>query len=210
MPAGYPIRVIDDPDVVRLIADPLRLKLLELLRQHPRTVKELAETLDVPRTRLYHHINLLEEHDLITVDETRLVSGIIEKRYRATAYRLSIDKRLLGSGTDGQSALDAYLSLVLDEVVTEVQRAIASGLIDVDRVHEDIYAPRRLVIGRQWLRLTDEQVARFEEAFREMMEEFEPSTVFHDDATASDEGTLYELLTGFYPVVPPGNPDASN
>jgi DNA-binding transcriptional ArsR family regulator len=206
---GHPIRVIDDPEVVRLIGDPLRLKLLELLRQQPRTVKELAETLDVPRTRLYHHINLLEEHDLVAVDETRVVSGIIEKRYRATAYRLSIDKRLLGSGAEGQSALDAYLSLVLDEVVTEVQRAIASGLIDVDRVHEDVYAPRRLVIGRQWLRLTDEQVARFEQAFGEMMAEFDPATVFHDESIATDEGTLYEFLTGFYPVVPPEGDDAS-
>ncbi len=210
MTHGYPIRVIDDPDVVRLIGDPLRLKLLELLRQQPRTVKELAETLDVPRTRLYHHINLLEEHDLIAVDETRVVSGIIEKRYRATAYRLSIDKRLLGASAEGQSALDAFLSLVLDEVVSEVQRAIAAGLIDVDRVHEDVYAPRRLVIGRQWLRLNDGQVARFEEVFREMMEEFEPSTVFHPDATAHDDGTLYEFLTGFYPVVPPEDPHAGH
>ncbi len=203
MPVTGPIRVINDPEVVRLISDPLRLRLLELLRQQPRTVKELADLLDVPRTRLYHHINLLEAHDLIVVDKTRVVSGITEKHYRATAYRLSIDKRLLGSGADGQSALDAYLALVLDEVVTEVQRAISAGLIDIDHVHEDVYAPRRLVIGRQWLRLTDEQVVAFEQAFGAMMEQFEPHTEFHPDSVASGEGTLYEFLTGFYPVLPP-------
>lgn len=204
------VRVIDDPEIVRLISDPLRLRLLELLRQQPQTVKELAATLDVPRTRLYHHIGLLEEHDLIAVDETRVVSGITEKRYRVTAYRLSIDKHLLGSAAGGQDALDVYLSLVLDEVLTEVQRSIASGLIDVGETHEDVYAPRRLVIGRQWLRLTDERLADFREAFGNLMESFEPNAVLHPDiqpgAETDAEGTLYEFLTGFYPIVPPEGP----
>src|SRR5687768_7910305 len=86
------IRVIDDPEVLRIVADPMRLRILELLRQQPRTVKELAVLLDVARTRLYYHVKLLLEHDLIVVDDTRVVSGITESRYRVTAFRLSVDK----------------------------------------------------------------------------------------------------------------------
>src|SRR5919202_976689 len=87
--------VVRTPEELRAIADPMRLELLALLRERPRTVKELASALDVPQTRLYYHVNQLEQHGFITVAETRLVSGIVEKRYGASAPRLSIDRSLL-------------------------------------------------------------------------------------------------------------------
>ena len=73
---GPEIRVVRNPETLRLIADPLRLRLLELLRREPRTVTELAELLEMPRTNLYYHIGLLEKHDLVQVAESRVVSGI--------------------------------------------------------------------------------------------------------------------------------------
>lgn len=48
MSSSNGIRVLRDPEVLRLIADPLRLRMLELLRQEPRTVTELASLLDTP------------------------------------------------------------------------------------------------------------------------------------------------------------------
>ncbi|MGI8485374.1 MAG: ArsR/SmtB family transcription factor [Thermomicrobiales bacterium] len=200
-------RVIDDPETLRLIADPLRLRVLELLRQEPRTVTELADLLDVQRTKLYYHVKLLEAHDLIVVDETRLVSGITEKRYRVTAYRLSVDKTMLGSPDSGDAPLDVYLSMVLDEVATEIRRSVRSGLIDLEFTHEDVIAPRRVMIGRQWFLLADEDVTRFQERYVEALTEFEAKRVSYPDATGDpvegDGAVLYEWLTAFYPVVPP-------
>ncbi len=200
-------RVIDDPETLRLIADPLRLRLLELLRQEPRTVTELAELLDVQRTKLYYHVKLLEAHDLIVVDETRLVSGIPEKRYRVTAYRLSVDKTMLGVPGSGDAPLDVYLSMVLDEVATEIRRSVRSGLIDLEFTHEDVIAPRRVMIGRQWYWLNDDDVTRFQERYAEALTEFDGQRVPYADAdgdrAGGEDAVLYEWLTAFYPVVPP-------
>jgi len=200
-------RVIDDPETLRLIADPLRLRMLELLRQEPRTVTELAEILEVNRTKLYYHVKLLEAHDLIAVDETRIVSGITEKRYRVTAYRFSVDKSMLGASGSGDAPLDVYLSMVLDEVATEIRRSVRSGLIDLEHTHEDVIAPRRVMIGRQWYWLTDEDVARFQERYEAALVAFDEKQVplaDADAASAQTEGAvLYEWLTAFYPVVPP-------
>lgn len=201
-------RVIDDPETLRLIADPLRLRVLELLRQEPRTVTELAELLDVQRTKLYYHVKLLEAHDLIVVDETRLVSGIPEKRYRVTAYRLSVDKTILGAPGSGDAPLDVYLSMVLDEVATEIRRSVRSGLIDLEFTHEDVIAPRRVMIGRQWYRLTDRDVTRFQERYKVFLDELSgqrvPSVDAEEGNVAGNDGdVLYEWLTAFYPVVPP-------
>ncbi len=201
------IRVINDPETLRLIADPLRLRMLELLRQQPRTVTELANLLNVPRTKLYYHVKLLEEHELITVDATRIVSGIAERHYRVTAYRLSVDKAMLGSGPAEPASLGTYLSVMFDEVATEIQRAALAGLIDLDQTREDALKPRRLVIGRRWLRLTESDLAAFAERYSALQAEFADHAVFasalSDEVDHEGEGELYEWLVSFYPVVPP-------
>lgn len=201
------IRVISDPETLRLIADPLRLRMLELLRHQPRTVTELANLLDVPRTKLYYHVKLLEEHDLITVDATRIVSGITERRYRATAYRLSVDKAMLGASPAEQAPLGTYLSVIFDEVASKIQRAAQAGLIDLDQTHQDTFKPRRLVIGRRWLRLSESDLAAFAERYSALQAEFADRAVFDptpgDEGDRDAEGDLYEWFVSFYPVIPP-------
>jgi DNA-binding transcriptional ArsR family regulator len=48
--------VIEDVATLKALADPLRLRLMNLLATHPRTVKELASIVGVPQTRLYYHV----------------------------------------------------------------------------------------------------------------------------------------------------------
>ncbi len=207
MAGGNEMRVLDDPEVLRLIADPLRLRILELLRQAPRTVTELAGLLGVARTRLYYHVRLLESHDLVAVAETHLVAGITEKRYRVTAYRLSVDKSLLGGPHGDQAPLEVYLSVVLDEVATEIRRAVAAGLIDFDGTGQDAIQPRRMTVGRTWYRFTDAQVAEFSQRYEDFSLPFEDQTLSGPTevrtAAGAPDATLYEWLVGFYPVVPP-------
>src|SRR5918912_4209068 len=96
LPMQPPDRVvtITDLDRLRVIADPLRLRILETLIE-PRTVKQVAAALGLAPTKLYYHINLLERHGLIVVVDTRLVSGILEKRYQAAARCFRVDHALL-------------------------------------------------------------------------------------------------------------------
>ncbi|MGC4107286.1 MAG: helix-turn-helix domain-containing protein [Thermomicrobiales bacterium] len=206
-PPPSTFHVINDPETLRLIADPLRLRLLELIRQEARTVSELAELLDVPRTRLYYHIKLLESHDLIAVEETRVVSGLTEKRYRVTAYRLSVDKSLIGAPEAGSAPLDVFLSVVLDETAAEIRRSIASGLIAPDRMHEEEPHARGLFLGRTWLRLTPERLAEFRDRYVALYEEFAADAT-RDALTPSGSESLYEWLGGFFPIVPPSSPHA--
>jgi DNA-binding transcriptional ArsR family regulator len=167
------VLVIRDADTLRIVSHPLRLQMLELMRERSQTATELATALHVSRTKLYYHLNLLAEHGLITVAETRLVSGIVEKQYRVTAYRMTVDKALIGPTSVGNEALDTYVWVVLDEVRTEINRSVDAGLIDLERTHEDNILPRRLVLGRKWLRLTPDQVADFSERYSELLDEFE-------------------------------------
>ena len=63
--ATYTMRRLDE---VRVLAHPLRIKLLELFAAEPRTTKQAAEILGENPTRLYHHVNALERVGLIALD----------------------------------------------------------------------------------------------------------------------------------------------
>src|SRR5215203_2248130 len=85
-------------ETLKVMADPVRLHILENLVAKPMTVKELAKRLGSTPTKLYYHINLMEEHELIKVVSQRIVSGIVEKHYRTRAQSFDVDKSLLALG----------------------------------------------------------------------------------------------------------------
>ena len=51
----------------------------------PGRPRRSRSSLGTSQTKLYHHLNLMEEHGFLRVAETRLVSGIQERRYAAAA-----------------------------------------------------------------------------------------------------------------------------
>jgi AraC-like DNA-binding protein len=88
---------VDTADAIKAMADPLRLRLLQLLMRNSDrswSVKEMAAELHQPVTKLYHHVKLLETAALIKDVDTRLVSGIVEHRYRTSQRSLQFDEAL--------------------------------------------------------------------------------------------------------------------
>ena len=53
--------------VWRALANPHRRRILDLLRQRPRTTGEVAEALEENRFLVMQHLNLLREAELVTV-----------------------------------------------------------------------------------------------------------------------------------------------
>ena len=189
--------MIRDLETLKVAADPLRLEILNFLRGEPRTVKEMAKTLHLPQTKLYYHMSLLEEHGLIRVTGTRLVSGILEKQYQATAYKLTVDRALFWmtpTPTQDYQGLEVFLSAVLDYTHSDIMRSVRAGLVIPTR---EAPPERRLDIGRVWFRLTPEQVESFQQRIEELYMEF---GALSEHAPA--EGTrLYEMLQAFYPTL---------
>jgi DNA-binding transcriptional ArsR family regulator len=188
------VLVVSDLETLRLISDPVRIQLLELMRGTQRTVKELAAELGVPSTRLYYHMNLLEEHGLIRVASTRMVSGIVEKRYAVTAARLSVDRALLAPAVEPATGLETHLAFVLDEAKAEILNAYRAGLIDAS--HENV-AEGGLELGRIWLRLTTEEAGELDRRLTEILDEYRYRPPDDEDSNKIP----FEFLLGFYPIV---------
>ena len=189
--------VIRDLETLKAISDPLRLRIFGLLQGEARTVKQLAQELGVAPTRLYYHVNQLEALGLVRVVETRIVSGIIEKHYRAGVARISVDRGLLTPGAAPvDAALETMLSAILDGVRDAVRESVHANLVDPTF---ETPAEHGLLLGRKWLRLTRNDATELHDRLIGLLTEFEAR---RRDET--DKNSLpYEMIVGLYPVTNP-------
>jgi hypothetical protein len=118
--------IIEDVETLKVLADPLRMRIVSECELAPRTVKELAHLLDVPATRLYYHVKLLESRQLIRVFRTRMVSGIEERTYRTTARGWTVSAEL-ASQMAGTGVLKAFLDMIRSEIEVALSQETPLG-----------------------------------------------------------------------------------
>lgn len=105
---------------LRALAHPLRLRMMELFAESPRTTKQVAELLGEPPTRLYHHVAALERAGLLQLQETRPNRGAIEKWYTSTAQQIQDSPRRRGSDTARRRGRRAVAVAALEQAKQEI------------------------------------------------------------------------------------------
>ncbi len=199
-----PLHTITTLEALKVFSDPLRQQIIEALLDGPKTVKQIAADLDLAPTKLYYHVNLLEEHDLIKVTETRIVSGIIEKHYVAAAHEYRIERALLTPGQNpGGEVLKIAFDAMIDPIRDELRRSFTQGLIDMS---PDAEQHKRFRMWRAPSRLTPEQAEVFYARLMALVDEFNAAT---KDDDANPEKQAYSLLVSIYPTVNPKKPTKS-
>lgn len=193
----YPLEeefIIEDVETLKMISDPLRLQIIRNLEK-PHTVKDLAERLDTPATKLYYHVNQLEKHDIIRVVDTRLVSGIVEKHYQVTAKSYHVSQSLLKATKDSDEQLEVLLSAIFDTAKAELKASVKAGLLRID---EAVKEPQRDgIVWHGSLSLTPERFVELNGRLQSLLEEFNQAA--HEGEEADKEP--YGLVVTFYPIV---------
>jgi DNA-binding transcriptional ArsR family regulator len=110
---------------MRALAHPLRLRMMELFAEAPRTTRQVADLLGQPPTRLYHHVAALERAGLLRLKETRKNRGTVEKWYESISRTLGGPLR--GSAKRGgpdEADRKAIALTVLEQSRQEVVKAM--------------------------------------------------------------------------------------
>lgn len=90
------IAIVTAPEKAKVLVDPMRREILRLLSGQPMTQNELAETLGLSNTSVAHHVRLLLNIGLVTVQrEEKELHGILQKFYETTFLAYFIDTRKL-------------------------------------------------------------------------------------------------------------------
>lgn len=80
-----PIQPLNSFEQLKLLADPRRLRILRLLMSSQASLTALGRELGEHPAWVRHHLKQLEKAGLVELVETRILSGAVEKIYRASA-----------------------------------------------------------------------------------------------------------------------------
>lgn len=76
---------VSTPAQFKALADPLRSRMLDIMRHQPVTAKQIADRLQVSPGAVGHHLRVLQDASLIQLVARRLVRGIVAKYYARSA-----------------------------------------------------------------------------------------------------------------------------
>lgn len=182
--------VITNLDELKVISDPLRLQILHLVTPKARTVKQIRDIVGISSTKLYYHMGQLEEAGLVNLVETKIVSGIAEKYYRAAAWGFKLAPDLLSADEGG---VDEFVSFMFDASRDELGQAMMAGVATADPEGEN-----PIVLSRRVAYLTEKEAERFYKQFSKLLMDFSAKTNVKNIENRKPYlmfGSMFETLT---------------
>lgn len=138
----------------RALADPLRIRLFELLSVRSQSARELADRVGMRPERLYYHLAQLEAAKLIQIAEYRPLSGgKVERVYEPAAAEPS-----------GDDASPADIALLLNAAL-EITRADINAATEAREAGED----RQIALTRTGVRLNAQHMAELTAAIWDLL-----------------------------------------
>jgi DNA-binding transcriptional ArsR family regulator len=175
--------------VHKALADPLRIRLLDWLRERPRSARELADCAGLPADRLYYHLGQLEQAGLIEVIEYRRLA-------RGKAERVYAPAEAEPPGDDASpEETAAFLGSMLEATALDITAAFQA---------KQEGRRREVDLTRAALRLTDEALAELRGHLAQIAARFAEST---DDGTWT---RLVLVLADLQDRPGPANPPGRN
>ena len=200
--ARTPIAVVARERAAAAVLHPLRLKILDALRE-PESAAGVARQLNLPRQRVNYHLRELARAGFLESAGQRRRGNMIERRYVATAKSYVFSPDLLGQL--GAPAADVRDTMSAAHLLALVSRAHGDVVRALERAED---AGKRVATFSMTCDLrfeTAEQRAWFaEELQRAVLGVIDrvasPAT---DGAGAPAPGRLHRLVVAAYPVVAP-------
>lgn len=119
--------IVNDSKIAKILVDPMRRAILELLREKPMTQTQLASELGLTAPSLYYHINLLKSHKLVNIVKRKVgTHGIVEIFFSSSAYLFVYDLE----------SLPRDIARYFYPIALERTRAVLSVLMLTDKLYD--------------------------------------------------------------------------
>lgn len=86
-----PVMIIDDLEIIKSLADPIRREILRQLAEFPMTEAQLAVKLKFAKSSIGHHLQTLINAGLIRVERTEVESHGIQQKYYESTSKLFLE-----------------------------------------------------------------------------------------------------------------------
>jgi DNA-binding transcriptional ArsR family regulator len=170
---------IQDPAALKVLYDPLRFAIVGQLDQ-PLAVKEIAERLGEPISKLYYHLKTLEEHGIIRVADERAAGSNLERLFQRTGEEFVFSGQMVAPPPPG------HLGQSLRSAVTRISEGMEWTQSGGSKVFSQF-------IDYREVRVSTRRVEEFGARLADLVNEFK------DEET---EATMYGFLCVISPVKP--------
>ncbi|HEX7063902.1 MAG TPA: winged helix-turn-helix domain-containing protein [Bacillales bacterium] len=153
-------RTISDAELMKILIDPKKIKILDILKKENLTVAQIAKLIGEKPSRLYYHVNKLEEADLIQLKETRQNGNLIEKYYGIvpeTRKSFDFDPALLAENY--RAVMDSIVQ-VLQPGLALLEEDLKSG--QKSGLHVDCHTNYSNFTEEEWRGSHDKMIAAIE------------------------------------------------
>jgi len=181
---------------LRALAHPLRLRMMELFAEGPKTTMRVAELLGEPPTRLYHHVAALERSGLLRLKETRKNRGTVEKWYESISRTMSSTPSSARRRNSSGAAKRAVAMTVLEQSRRELANAMTQRRAEAPLVARLVMSAPPAVMPEVRRRLYG--------FLKEIQTEFDCG----DANTANEDYERWAMTLSFAPVWPAGGRSA--
>jgi len=188
-----PLFEIDDLATLEILIDPMRMRILTTVIKTALTVREMAHELEVPVTRLYYHVNMLEEAGIIEAVETQKVGAMIRRRFRATAERYAHSASLVDSITSDRTTAHLVTALLLEAARVDAEAMLARLRRDPDNPGAEG------AMGRMFLNITPDRLKYWADKLGEVIAEIEKEGINE----STDGSEVYSFTFVLAPLASP-------
>lgn len=178
------VHKISDLEQLRLFSDPLKLKLLQAFAEAELTPRQVAEELGESLTKLYRHVDALQDAGLIEVVQETRKRGTVERSFRAVAQRFEVDHSLLVN-SEGSADLQPIRKMLRDSE-TEILNALA----DPKTADEET-----MTLAKLRVKASPKQLASLHESLTAWLE-----TIEDESGDESEDTKEAGVLIAFYPI----------
>ena len=186
--------IIEDRETLKVMVDPLRSQILEILLNTPHTIKQTAGKLGLAASKLYYHFNQLEKYGLIEVVETRRVANLEEKLFQAVATSFELAPGLLTTSTEeGKAVANEVLVSTIEATREDLLRSLQARYFQLD--HGAPEHPRRVVLNRVVSHVPEALAEQFQQRLCALLEEFEAA----DSLPGTPDTFPYAFMAALYP-----------
>lgn len=198
-----PLFVIKDLETLKVITDPLRFQILEILGEEPQTVKSVADKLGMTSNRLYYHFNLLESAGLIQVVRTQTINNIIEKFYWTTAKEIMVDQDIVNANPEAVvEDINRVIIAALDTTKEDIIRSLHA--LDFTEKKDDGKKSNEISVFRVKKRLADKDYEYISKEFKQLLDKFQD---LPEAESSNPESKMYSIAYFLYPTTSYENDD---
>lgn len=188
-PEQVDVMTLTELEQVRVLADPLRLRIVEKLCDDELTTKQVAETLGEKPTKLYHHVEALEKIGLIRQTRTKRNRGTLERYYIAVARRFKADAGLFAGDTapPGAEPLQSVVSTIVETTARELGDLAA---------HADVPDAEKGLLSFLYLEADQSAIDRIQRRLQKLLKDIAALDGNKKDPTQRK----YRMTLAFYPL----------